>query len=126
MKTPLVACICALSVACAAQVSKEQHFESGERLLREGRAAEAVVAFQNAIAADKLWPQAHYQLAEALAAANDRPTFHPARREGMTVRPLRWFGSADLRGLLSSDALIVLPPGTVEYEPGRVVDVIVV
>jgi molybdopterin molybdotransferase len=63
-------------------------------------------------------------LAEPLVTANDRPTFHPARQDGMTVRPLHWFGSADLRGLLAADAVIVLPPGSIEYEAGRVVDVI--
>jgi molybdopterin molybdotransferase len=64
------------------------------------------------------------ELAERLAVSNDRPTFHPARLDGMQVRPIHWFGSADLRGLLAVDAVIVLPPGSIEYEVGRVVDVI--
>jgi molybdopterin molybdotransferase len=59
-----------------------------------------------------------------LAVTNDRPTFHPARLDGMQVHPLPWFGSADLRGLLAADALIVLPPGSVALEIGKMVDVI--
>ena len=45
----------------------------------------------------------------------DRPTYHPARLEvsevGWRVRAVPWFGSADLRGLLEMNALIVFPPG---------------
>ena len=62
-------------------------------------------------------------LIEPLATSNDRPTYHPARREGNAVRPLPWFGSADLRGLLAANALIVLPPGEVRYSAGQVVEV---
>ncbi len=63
-------------------------------------------------------------LAEPLATKNDRPTYHPAKLEGATVRPLPWFGSADLRALLTADALLVLPPGEVRLEVGRTAEVI--
>jgi molybdopterin molybdotransferase len=56
-------------------------------------------------------------LAAAFAATNDRPTFAPARLEvsnGLRVRPGETFGSADLRSLLTADALISLPAGSVE------------
>lgn len=63
------------------------------------------------------------QLTAAFTASNDRPTFHPARREGTHgVTPLPWFGSADLRGLLAADALLALPPGEVEYREGAWVE----
>jgi molybdopterin molybdotransferase len=61
-------------------------------------------------------------LAEPLATKNDRPTYHPAKLEGAAVRPLPWFGSADLRALLSADALLVLPPGELRLDAGRPVE----
>jgi molybdopterin molybdotransferase len=64
-------------------------------------------------------------LTEAISAKNDRPTYHPARLEGPSVRPLPWFGSADLRGLLAADALLVLPPGSVQLDVGQVAEVVV-
>jgi molybdopterin molybdotransferase len=64
-------------------------------------------------------------LAGPLSANNDRPTYHPAKLEGSAVRPLSWFGSADLRALMAADALLVLPPGEVRYEAGRAAEVIV-
>jgi molybdopterin molybdotransferase len=63
-------------------------------------------------------------LAETLSTTNDRPTYHPARFDGALVRPLPWFGSADLRGLLAADALIVLPAGDIRLSPGHPVHVI--
>lgn len=65
-------------------------------------------------------------LSEPLAAKNDRPTFHPAKLEGTAVRPLPWFGSADLRAILSADALLALPPGELLYEAGQTIDAILV
>jgi molybdopterin molybdotransferase len=54
-------------------------------------------------------------LTEDFAYRTDRPTYHPARLEigdgGWRVRAVPWFGSADLRGLLEMDALVVFPPG---------------
>jgi molybdopterin molybdotransferase len=60
------------------------------------------------------------QLTAAFTASNDRPTFHPARRDGAhRVAPLPWFGSADLRALLAADALLALPPGEVKLAEGE-------
>lgn len=68
-------------------------------------------------------------IAEPLQTANDRPTYHPGRLEGgevgWRVRPLPWFGSADLRALLLADALLALPAGQVRVDAGQVVDVVV-
>jgi molybdopterin molybdotransferase len=54
-------------------------------------------------------------LTEDFPYRTDRPTYHPARLEigddGWRVRAVPWFGSADLRGLLEMDALVVFPPG---------------
>jgi molybdopterin molybdotransferase len=67
-------------------------------------------------------------LAEDFDAANDRPTFHPARLSdpgtGPRVVPIPWFGSADLRSLLSADALLMLPAGEVRLMASQPVDVI--
>lgn len=65
-------------------------------------------------------------LSEPLAAKNDRATFHPAKLEGTTVRPLPWFGSADLRALLTADALLVLPPGELSFDAGHQVPVVLI
>jgi len=61
-------------------------------------------------------------LAAPFAAKNDRPTYAPARLEmahGFHVRPGNWFGSADLRGLLTADALVSIPAGSVELAAGE-------
>jgi len=61
-------------------------------------------------------------LTEDFAYRTDRPTYHPARLEvgdgGWRVRAVPWFGSADLRGLLEMDALVVLPPGDHRHMAG--------
>lgn len=61
-------------------------------------------------------------LAGPVTAKNDRPTYAPARLEttdGYRVRPSDWFGSADLRGLLTADALVSVPPGSVQMAAGE-------
>ncbi len=63
-------------------------------------------------------------LAESFLGNNNRPTYHPARIESNGVRGLPWFGSADLRALLDANALLVLPPGEVNYDAGSTVDVL--
>jgi molybdopterin molybdotransferase len=64
-------------------------------------------------------------LATDLVAENDRPTFAPATLkctpDGLRVQHVGWFGSADLRGLLATDALIALPAGVVSYTAGSTV-----
>jgi molybdopterin molybdotransferase len=61
-------------------------------------------------------------LSADLTTRNDRPTYLPARMEatpeGWRVRAAAWFGSADLRGLLGSDALIRVPDGDLSYATG--------
>jgi molybdopterin molybdotransferase len=61
-------------------------------------------------------------LTSELVTENDRPTYAPARLEvtpaGLGVRPAPWFGSADLRGFLTADALLQLPAGPVNYGAG--------
>jgi len=67
-------------------------------------------------------------LAEALAASNDRPTYHPAIVSppggDRTATPIPWFGSANLKALLHANGLIVLPPGEVKLAAGTAVDVL--
>ena len=60
-------------------------------------------------------------LTAPLKCTNDRPTYYPARRLGEQVAALPWIGSADLRSLLSADALIELPAGDVSYPAGHTV-----
>jgi molybdopterin molybdotransferase len=68
-------------------------------------------------------------LAEDFPYRTDRPTYHPARLEvtpaGWRVRPVPWFGSADLRGLTRADALLPLPAGDHRHRAGEAFDVIV-
>jgi molybdopterin molybdotransferase len=62
-------------------------------------------------------------LAVPFETRNDRPTYAPARietKDGLRVRPQNWFGSADLRGLLTADALVSLPAGAAQYKVGEV------
>ena len=63
-------------------------------------------------------------LAAEFVHRGDRPTFHPAvlnRPSGLapTVSPLRWAGSADLRGLAEANALAVFPAGDRTFAAGE-------
>lgn len=68
-------------------------------------------------------------LAEDFPYASDRPTYHPARLEvgpaGWLVRPVPWFGSADLRALVPANALVLFPPGNHRHRAGQVLPVLV-
>ena len=72
--------------------------------------------------ADSDAPLVSAVLAADFAYRTDRPTYHPARLEvgdgGWRVRAVPWFGSADLRGLLDMDALVVLPAGDHRHTAG--------
>ncbi|HVS36492.1 MAG TPA: gephyrin-like molybdotransferase Glp [Gemmataceae bacterium] len=67
-------------------------------------------------------PTASAVLVEDFTFRTDRPTYHPARLEisgdAWRVRAVPWFGSADLRGLLDMDALVVFPPGDHRHAAG--------
>jgi molybdopterin molybdotransferase len=58
----------------------------------------------------------------------DRPTYHPAvwheEDNSPTVTPVRWTGSADLRGLATANALIHFPAGDRTWEAGKKVEVL--
>jgi molybdopterin molybdotransferase len=62
-------------------------------------------------------------LAEDFAYRTDRPTYHPARLEltpeGWRVRPVPWFGSPDLRGLVGANAFVVFPAGDHRHRAGQ-------
>lgn len=68
------------------------------------------------------------RLAEDFAYRCDRPTYHPAQLEtrdsGLHVRPVPWFGSPDLRGVLPANAFVVLPPGEHRHLAGQVFQVL--
>jgi molybdopterin molybdotransferase len=68
------------------------------------------------------------RLAEDFPYRTDRPTYHPARLEsdeqGWRVRPVPWFGSADLRSFLDADALLVLPKGDHVHRAGQCLEVL--
>lgn len=70
--------------------------------------------------------EGRFELTEDLTAKHDRPTYHPARvyLPSGFVQPLPWFGSADLRALLTANALIALPPGEVKLKAGEKVTVV--
>jgi molybdopterin molybdotransferase len=69
-------------------------------------------------------------LAEDFPYRTDRPTYHPARLEagerGWMVRPVPWFGSADLRGLLQANALLLLPIGDHHHQAGQLLPALAV
>jgi molybdopterin molybdotransferase len=62
-------------------------------------------------------------LGEDFPYRTDRPTYHPARVEltptGWRVRPVPWFGSPDLRGLIGANAFVVLPIGDHVHRAGQ-------
>jgi molybdopterin molybdotransferase len=62
-------------------------------------------------------------LAEDFTYKTDRPTYYPARLEmtdrGWLARPLPWFGSPDLRGLILAQAFVVLPAGDHHHRAGE-------
>jgi molybdopterin molybdotransferase len=62
-------------------------------------------------------------LAEDFAYRTDRPTYHPAwlqaTRKGWQVNVVPWFGSPDLRGLLSCNCFVVFPAGDHRHKAGQ-------
>jgi molybdopterin molybdotransferase len=67
-------------------------------------------------------------LSEDFSYRTDRPTYHPAHLEvdagGWQVRPVPWFGSADLRALTQANALIHFPVGDHHHRAGQTFDVL--
>jgi molybdopterin molybdotransferase len=67
--------------------------------------------------------QLEAELIEDFTYKTDRPTYHPAHLEagksGWTVQPVPWFGSADLRGLLKANALVLVPAGDHRHRAGQ-------
>lgn len=63
------------------------------------------------------------ELAEDFAYRTDRATYHPARLfvggGKVQVRAVPWFGSADLRGVLSANAFVVFPAGDHVHRAGQ-------
>jgi molybdopterin molybdotransferase len=57
----------------------------------------------------------------------DRPTYHPAwlqtSDQGWQVRPVPWFGSADLRGLTRANGFVLIPPGDHRHKAGDLCEV---
>jgi molybdopterin molybdotransferase len=73
--------------------------------------------------AECLPPLVPLPLAGDFPYASDRPTYHPARLQtgpdGWQVRPLPWFGSADLRALAEANALVLFPAGNHQHRAGQ-------
>jgi molybdopterin molybdotransferase len=67
-------------------------------------------------------------LAEDFTYKTDRPTYFPAWLEWSDqvwrVRPVPWFGSADLRGLTRANAFVLFPPGEHQHHAGHVFPVL--
>lgn len=67
-------------------------------------------------------------LAADLKTDNNRVTFMPGKLEsganGYQVRPGKWFGSADLRAMLTTNALIRVPAGELFFAAGSSVSVL--
>jgi molybdopterin molybdotransferase len=78
--------------------------------------------------ADPGSPMLSAVLAEDFAYRSDRPTYYPARLEssgpGWSVRPVPWFGSADLRSLTQANALVLFPSGDHRHQAGQLFSVL--
>jgi molybdopterin molybdotransferase len=61
-------------------------------------------------------------LMKDFAYRTDRPTYHPAwlhmAEHGPLVEPVPWFGSPDLRSVMSANAFMVIQPGDHQYKAG--------
>jgi molybdopterin molybdotransferase len=68
------------------------------------------------------------RLAGEFVHRGDRPTYFPAvvRRQGeaLSVEPVRWRGSGDLRAITTANALAVFPEGDRTWQAGEQVDVL--
>jgi molybdopterin molybdotransferase len=68
------------------------------------------------------------RLTEDFAYRTDRPTYHPAwldaGDQGWEVRPVPWFGSANLRGLTEANAFVFFTPGDHRHRAGQVCPVL--
>ncbi|MBY0525351.1 MAG: molybdopterin molybdotransferase MoeA [Gemmataceae bacterium] len=62
-------------------------------------------------------------LGDDFAYKTDRPTYYPARLDvaddGWRVRPVPWFGSADLRALSGTNAFVLFPAGDHQHRQGQ-------
>jgi len=69
------------------------------------------------------------KLAEETSYRTDRPTYHPAWLATvgatLTVKPVAWFGSADLRGVSPGNSFVLFPPGDQRYAAGTEMPVLV-
>lgn len=64
------------------------------------------------------------RLTKRFVHTGDRPTYHPARRlegEPLSIEPLDWAGSADLRTVARADGFAVFPAGDRDYSAGEIV-----
>ena len=77
---------------------------------------------------DSLFRRLMAQLAGEFIHRGDRPTYFPAvvRNEegGLIAEPVRWRGSADLRGITRANALIAFPAGDRTWQAGDVFEVV--
>jgi len=85
------------------------------------------LALERLEGASPSWALASIVLAEnLLAKPNERETFWPAHAGAadgiLSVRPLNWQSSGDLRGLLGANALIRIAPGAAGAKKGMPVD----
>ncbi len=66
-------------------------------------------------------------LTEPFQVRGDRPVYHPVKIEtgeqGLTVRPLRWMGSADLRATVDANGMALFEPSGLPIATGTVVSV---
>jgi molybdopterin molybdotransferase len=82
--------------------------------------------------AGRTWESLHRtrqaKLTREFVQRSDRPTYYPGvladSTHGFRIEPTAWKGSADLRGFIGANALIVLPPGEHRYREGELVEVL--
>jgi molybdopterin molybdotransferase len=70
------------------------------------------------------------RLCEDFKYRTDRPTYYPAvltlAEAGWQVRPIPWFGSADLRSVGAANAFVIFPVGDHVHPAGKIFEVLAV
>ena len=98
----LLMIVCVVGTGCSRNpnVRKQKYLESGERYLRKGKYAEAVIQFGNSIQVDSGFAEAHYQLAQAYVKLRQWTSAYQELSRTIELQPDNYSARLDLANLL--------------------------